>query len=129
MRMKHLNEYLNESTKVGKISKNITLDFVISKTAHAQERQDRHTEEGGDKISDDEILETVHKASERIIEDTLANHIDVGDRFIVREPNTDLNLVCSMARGDKRDSFTITIITCMRVKGFRNPKDSWVIVI
>lgn len=127
--MQSLSSYLAEATKVGSLKKSISLDFLIAKTAHAEERQDRHSEQGGEKISDDEILETIRKASESIVEDTLANHIDVGDRFIVREPNTDLNLVCSMSRGEKRDSFLITIITCMRVKGFRNQRDSWVIVI
>lgn len=127
--MLSLSQYLNEAEKVGKIKKNITLDFEIAKTAHAQERQDRHAAEGGETISDDEMLETVRKASERIIEDTLANKIDVGDRFIVREKNTGLNLVCSMRNGEHRDSFIITVITCMRVEGFRNPKDSWVIII
>lgn len=128
--LKRLEDFLKESAeKIGKISKKITLDFTVSKTFHATVQQDRHLESGGDKITDDEILETVRKASERIIEDTLANHIDVGDRFIVREANTDLNIVCSMSRGDSRDSFLITVITVMRTEDFRNQKDSWVVMV
>ena len=87
----------------GGFSKKIEFDINISKSFHASERQSRHGTDEYNFISDDEILETVRKASEKILEDIVNNHIDIDDRFIVRDGNTDLNIVCVLHKGAAPD--------------------------
>lgn len=124
--MKSLYESVLEKNM--EFTKEIELDFTINKSLHATERQSRHGTDKDSFISDDEILEEVKRASETIIEDILQNNIRLGWRFIVRNPNTDLNVVCSLHKGDSKDHFRVDIITVMRSEEFHNQKNTWTIV-
>ena len=124
--MKSLYESVLEKNM--EFTKKIELDFTINKTLHATERQSRHGVDKDNFISDDEILEEVKRASETIIEDILQNNIRLGWRFIVRNPDTDLNVVCSLHKGDAKDHFRVDIITVMRSEEFRNQKNTWTII-
>lgn len=129
--MRTLFEYVSEAAPptMAKFSKDIKLEFVIAKSYHAADRQDRHDDEGLDEISDDEILETVRKCSERIIEDLIANKIDIGDRFVVQDAYQSpmLNIVCQTHRGSTKDEIRVDIVTVIRTDKFWNTKKSWVI--
>lgn len=129
--MKTLFEYLSEAAPptMARFTKDIRLDFTIAKSYHAADRQSRHDEEGLDEISDDEILETVRKCSERIIEDMIANKIDIGDRFVVQDAYQSpmLNIVCQTHQGSAKDEIRIDIVTVIRTDKFWNTKKNWVI--
>lgn len=129
--MKTLFEYLSEAAPptMARFTKDIRLDFTIAKSYHAADRQNRHDDEGLDEISDDEILETVRKCSERIIEDMIANKIDIGDRFVVQDAYQSpmLNIVCQTHQGSAKDEIRIDIVTVIRTDKFWNTKKSWVI--
>lgn len=129
--MKTLFEYLSEAAPptMARFTKDIRLDFTIAKSYHAADRQGRHDDEGLDEISDDEILETVRKCSERIIEDMIANKIDIGDRFVVQDAYQSpmLNIVCQTHQGSAKDEIRIDIVTVIRTDKFWNTKKNWVI--
>ena len=129
--MKSIYECITEAAPptMAKFSKNIKLDFVIAKSYHAADRQHRHDDEGLEPISDDEILETVRKCSERIIEDIVANKIDLGQRFIVQDPNQKpmLNIVCQTLSGSSKDEIRVDIVTVIRTDEFWNTKKNWII--
>ncbi len=127
--MKTLFEYINEAKPIGNFSKNIEFDINISKSFHAGERQTRHGDDERNIISDEEILETVRKASEKILEDIVNNHIDIDDRFIVRDANTDLNIVCQLHRGTSPDRLQIDIVTVIRTEKFWNTQKNWVVMV
>jgi len=129
--MKTLFEYLSEAAPptMARFTKDIRLDFTIAKSYHAADRQSRHDDEGLDEISDDEILETVRKCSERIIEDMIANKIDIGDRFVVQDAYQSpmLNIVCQTHQGSSKDEIRVDIVTVIRTDKFWNTKKNWVI--
>lgn len=124
--MKSLTEYILEADM--KFEKKFELEFTINKSFHASERQSRHGNDEEHFISDDEILEEVKKASETIIEDIIQNSISIGDRFIVRDASTNLNIVCQLHRGTSKDKLRVDIVTVIRTEKFWNTKQNWVIV-
>lgn len=127
--MKSLIEYIEES-RIGKISKTIKIDIRLEKTAHAGERQSRHGSTEDKFISDDEILETVRAASERILKDILNDKIDIGQKFVVRDANTDLNIVCKLEQGGSRDELVVVIVTVIKTHKFFNQADTnWVVMV
>lgn len=122
-----LVEYITEALM--KFEKKFELEFTINKSFHATERQSRHGEDEDHFISDDEILETVKKASERIIEDIVQDNISIEDRFVIRDSNTDLNIVCQLHHGTAKDKLRVDIVTLIRTDKFWNTKQNWVVVI
>lgn len=121
--MKSLYEYMLEKNM--EFDTKIELEFTINKSIHATERQTRHGEDNI--ISDDEILEETKRAAESIIEDILQNNIKLGARFIVRNKKSNLNIVCSLHKGNAKDHFRVDIITVMRIEDFHNQYNTWVI--
>ena len=127
--MKSLKDFLNES-RIGKISKTIKIDIRLEKTVHADERQSRHGTSIDKFISDDEIIETVRAGSERIIKDVLNDKISIGNKFVVRDANTDLNIVCKLEQGKTSDELVVVIITVIRTGKFFNQADTnWVVMV
>ena len=131
--VKSFNE-INEAIAVGKFSKNLTIGFTINKTVHAKERQTRHLEGDDTKqsdhyISDEEIIATAEKAGKKIIEDILNNHIDIGDRFVIQDSYTTLNIVCALHRGSTADNFNVDIVTVIYTGKFWNTKNNWIVKI
>ena len=125
--MKSLREHITEALM--KFEKKFELEFTINKSFHATERQSRHGEDEDHFISDDEILETVKKASEKIIEDIVQDNISIEDRFVIRDSNTDLNIVCQLHHGTAKDKLRVDIVTLIRTDKFWNTKQNWVVVI
>lgn len=125
--MKSLKDFIVE--KEMKFEKNFELEFTINKSFHATDRQSRHGDDEEHYISDDEILEEVKQAAKRIIEDIINDYINIGDRFIIRDGNTDLNIVCQLHKGNSKDNLRVDIVTLIRTERFWNTKQNWVIVI
>lgn len=122
-----LKQYILE--KQLKFEKQFELEFTINKSFHAKERQSRHGDDNDNYISDTEILEEVKRASKQIIEDIINNNIDIEDRFIIRDSNTDLNIVCCLHKGTNKDKLRVDVVTVIRTDNFWNTKNNWVIVI
>lgn len=109
---------LHEGKPIGQFHKNMSIDIVLDKTFHSFQRQTRHGMDERRFISDNEIIETVRRASGQIIDDILFGKIRMGRRFIVHDTNTNLNIVCSPS-GDE-EPLIISIITVMRTENFNN---------
>lgn len=127
--MKPLYTYINEAKPIGDFTKKVEFDIRISKSFHAGERQSRHGEDDRGFISDEEIVETVRQASEKILEDIVNDHINIDDRFIVRDSNTDLNVVCQLHKGTSPDRLQIDIVTVIRTDNFWNTRNNWVVMV
>ena len=74
-------------------------------------------------------METIRHAIDRIMVDIVNNHIRIDGRFVVRDTNTDLNIVCGLNRGPTPNRLRIDIITVIRTDDFQNPQDSWVVMV
>lgn len=132
MRLVKSIDQLNEAKAMGAFNKNITIKFNIGKTLHASERQSRHMKDDGDVdnyITDEEIMALLQKASPKIITDVINNHIDVEEKFQVKDPYTFLHLVCILHRTNKENELTCDVITVMREEFFRNKEREWIVEI
>lgn len=128
--MRSLHDYILHESRIGKISKTVKIDIRLEKTNHAVERQSRHGTSEDKFISDDELIETVRAGSERIITDILNDKIDIGDKFVVRDANTDLNIVCKLMQGNTREELVVVIVTVIRTGKFFNQADTnWVVMV
>lgn len=128
----YVNKYINEDDNLADFNATVTITVKLDKTFHADERQTRHGERLGEVISDDDIIEDVKKASKDIIKSIINNDIDVygkKSRFIVRNKNTKLNIVCQAHKTDNPNVIEIMVVTVIRVNKFWNTKDNFTIVI
>ena len=108
---------------IGKVSQKINVVIQLDKTKHAAERQQRHDKE----ITDTEIKYLAEKAIKTIGKMLMMDELDVNERVIIKDKNTDLHLVgVFKAKGDMLD---LVIITVMREKNFRNPKGTKIVEI
>ena len=123
--LSRIKNTLNEGQQIGEFHKNMSIDIVLDKTFHSFQRQTRHGSDERNYISDEEIIETVRHASERIIDNLLFGKIRLGRRFIVHDTNTDLNIVCSP--NGENEPLIISIITVMRTPNFNNQFGTFVI--
>ena len=110
--------------EIGYIKQPVEIRINIEKPPHAMDRQWRHGLD--EKITDDEIIETVELAVEQITIDLMHDEFDVYtntgelNRFVIRNTENNLNVVCVLEPGEWE--FTLTIITVMKKVGFKtNP--------
>ncbi len=122
MEFLNFQQFVNEST-IGSFRDKIDIEYNIDKTKHAEERQDRH----GIPISDFEISELVSRGVDYVANALMKNEINVGDRILLKDANSNLNVVGSMQSSG--DRFKFIIITVMREDEFRNKKGTYTIVV
>ena len=127
--MKPLIEYLFEAQNIDRYNRKFEFEFIVAKSHHACGRQSRHGEDDRNYISDEEIAETIRQAIDRIMVDIVNNHIRIRGKFVVRDANTDLNIVCGLNPGTAPNRLRIDIITVIRTDDFQNPQDSWVVMV
>jgi hypothetical protein len=129
------------------ISEPVEIRFDVEAVAHALERQYRHGVTSGDKgkieagITKDEIIDCIESAVEEItialMQDQFNIYQDEDDyptrgvragqpnRFVIRNKETNLNIVCQLEPGD--NEFTLTVITVMKKPDFREYKGQFVV--
>lgn len=134
--MKTLLDYItrniNEDEQIADFNVSLTINVKFDKTYHADERQSRHGTRMGEIISDEDIVKDVKKASKDILKSIVNNEIDVygkKSRFIVRNKDTKLNIVCQAHKTDNPNIIEIVVVTVIRVNKFWNTKDNYTIVI
>jgi len=113
-----------ESYDLGKISKTIVIDFDIEHTNHSLDRKDRDFD---NYIKDQEIKDTINLAAEQITDALIENKLNMGDRVLITNKQTDLNIVGGL--GLKGDDILFKVITIMKDKNFRNIKNTYQIFI
>ena len=116
---------------IGFLKQPVEIRIDIEKIVHAGERQFRH---GLDqKISNDDIIETIEKAIEQITIDLMHDEFDIyqqeddyptkgikaggPNRFVIKNKANNLNVVCQLTPGDFE--FTLTVITVMIKPDFK----------
>lgn len=133
--MKTLYNYICdvfENDNLAEFNVQIDIHVNLDRSAHAEERQTRHGELKGQIISDEDIISSVKKCSKDIIKNIINNNIDVygrKSRFIIRDKNTKLNIVCQAHKTDNPNVVNIDVVTVIRVNKFWNTKDNFTIVI
>jgi hypothetical protein len=124
---------------IGYVKEPVEIRVDIEKIPHVSDRQYRHGVE--DQITDDDILDTVEMAIEEITIALMQDEFDIyqneddyptkgikaGDpnRFIIKNKNNNLNLVCQLEPGD--NEFTLTVITVMVKPDFKPYRGQYVV--
>lgn len=115
--------------EIGYIKQPVEIRIEIEKHAHTMDRQWRHGLD--DKITDDEIIESVELAVEQITIDLMHDEFDVYDekgelnRFIIRNTENNLNIVCVLEPGEWE--FKLIVITVMKKVGFKTNPGQYVV--
>jgi hypothetical protein len=119
-------------TELGNLQKEVEIRIDLEKIQHASIQQYRHGfSKTSGKIEDDEIKDLVERAIEEITIALMKDRYDIKDengkpnRFIIRDKETKLNVVCELRPGE--NEFTLTVITVMRVEHFRTAIGQWVV--
>jgi len=112
--------------KIGSINKDIKVHVEIEHGLHSIERQRRH--DNVDKfISDKEIKELIDKSTEQIIDSLISDKINIGERILITDKESHLNVVGSLNM--RRDDLVFKVITVMKEKDFRNKLNTFRIFI
>lgn len=115
--------------EIGYIKQPVEIRIEIEKHAHTMDRQWRHGLD--EKITDDEIIESVELAVEQITIDLMHDEFDVYDekgelnRFIIRNTENNLNIVCVLEPGEWE--FKLIVITVMKKVGFKTNPGQYVV--
>lgn len=135
--------------EIGYITKNVEIRIDVEAIGHVlYERKWRHgtaTEQGRivASITEDEIIETIEEAIEQITISLMQDEFDIyqnsdnyptrgikaGDpnRFVIKNKETNLNIVCQLEPGDEQ--FTLTVITVMKKADFKAYHGQYVVEI
>lgn len=117
----------------------VEIRIDVTKVSHATDRQFRHGLD--DRISDDDIIDTVELAVEELTIALMQDKFDIyqnednyptkgvkagqPNRFVIKNTSNNLNLVCQLTPGD--NEFTLTVITVMTKPDFRAYHGQYVI--
>jgi hypothetical protein len=122
----------NGKTELGNLQKEVEIRIDLEKIRHASIQQYRHGfNRLSGKIEDYEIIDLVERSIEEITIALMQDRYDIKDengkpnRFIIRDKETKLNVVCELRPGE--NEFTLTVITVMRVEHFRTAIGQWVV--
>jgi len=127
------------------IKKPVEIRIDVEAVSHAIDRKHRHGVDDNMRsiISNDEIIENIENSIEEITIALMQDQFNIyqdrdnypthgvkegePNRFIIRNKETDLNIVCELKAGD--NEFTLTVITVMKKKDFREYRGQFVIEI
>lgn len=126
---------------IGYVKEPVEIRVDIEKIPHVSDRQYRHGFD--DQITDDDILDTIEMAIEQITIDLMQDEFDIyqhendyptrgvkagqPNRFVIKNKENHLNLVCQLEPGDTE--FTLTVITVMQKEDFKAYKGQYVVVV
>ena len=123
---------------IGDIKQPVEIRIDVEAIGHALSRQYRHgVSDAGGKIeagiSKDEILDTIESSVEELTIALMQDRLDIyqheddyptrgikagePNRFIIKNAETNLNIVCQLEAGD--NEFTLTVITVMKKEDFK----------
>ena len=108
--------------QIADYKEDIDIEIVIDKTKHAGQRQFRHKVE----ITDNAIIEQLRESIDEIIEQMIFNHIDIGEKIVIRNHKTNLNIVVATEKVNKKLKFIV--ITVMRKEDFKVDKSQHKII-
>lgn len=103
----------------------VDIDYGIDRTYHANQRQAR---DHNDYITNEEIADNVKAAFQKITKSLVFNELNIGSRVIIKNIDSDLNIVGIPSKG-ANNTIMFKLITVMRHKEFRNDRGTKVIEI
>jgi len=110
---------------IGKDNIKIDIKYAVNRTKHGKERQDRHVADGGERIPEKEITDTVKKAIKKITTALIQDEIDIKKDKILIQSKKHLNIVGQITPGESGpSSFNFKIITVMRTPDWRPNADT-----
>lgn len=112
-------------SKIGSISKEITIDLDLRHSMHSMERQGRD----GVFIKNADIKAAVDKATEQIVELLINNTLNTGDPVWIYDSSNDLNVVGSLNAQKNSDKILFKLITCMFHKNFYNKNNTYKVTV
>ena len=118
----------------------VEIRIDVAKVVHASDRQIRHGIDDA-KITDDDIIDTVELSIEELTIALMQDKFDIyqneddyptrgikagePNRFIIKNTETNLNIVCQLEPGD--NEFTLTVITVMKKEDFKAYRGQFVL--
>ena len=132
------------TTELGPLQKKVEIRIDLEKVEHTSIQQYRHgfTKSTG-KIEDDDIRGLVEEAIEEITIALMQDQFDIvtkednyptpgikagqPNRFVIRDKETKLNVVCELKPGV--NEFTLTVITVMTKENFKIYPGQWIVEI
>lgn len=115
----------NNISKIGKVTKPVTIELDLQHSKHSMERQGRSSKY----IKNSDIKEAVDKSTEEIVDAMMSDTINTNDPVWIHNTNNNLNVVGSIIYNKKRDTITFKVITVMYHSDFKNKKKSYKITI
>ena len=122
------------------LKQKVEIRIDLEKIQHTSDRQFRHGI-GEEKISNDDIIETVELAIEELTIALMQDKFDIyqneddyptkgikagqPNRFLIKNLTNNLNVVCQLEPGG--NEFTLTVITVMKKQDFRAYQGQYVI--
>jgi hypothetical protein len=125
------------------IKEPVEIRIDVEAVSHALDRQYRHgvTSDLKAGIDKDEIIETIEKAVEEITIALMQDRFNINqeeddyptrgvksgepNRFVIKNKENDLNVVCQLESGD--NEFTLTVITVMKKNDFKSYRGQFVV--
>lgn len=118
MRIFNFDKFINEKYLTF-LTADITIKIDIETSRHATDRYFRHGIEKGEKITEDEIIETLEQAIEPLTYAIIDGKLKVREAFVVKDTNTKLNLVCNLMPTKEEGNLKLVIITVMKKEDFK----------
>lgn len=113
--------------RFAQISANLTINFELHHVPkHSKQRQWRHVKGGGDRIYDADLRRVLEKAKDDIVFHIVQDEIYDGERFIVRDSKTNLNIVISPEEVNPYQ-WKLFVVTTMVKQNFNVGRDQLVI--
>jgi len=112
-------------SKIGSISKEITIELDLRHSMHSMERQGRD----GVFIKNADIKTAVDKATEQIVDLLINNTLNTGDPVWIYDSSNDLNVVGSLNAQRNSDKILFKLITCMFHKNFYNKNNTYKVTV
>ena len=125
--MKHLKGFKIFEKDLTYIKKDIEIRFDVEASPHALTRKFRHGFHKSELIHEDEVIDLVERSIEELTIALMQDRLNVEERFILKDKNSDLNVVCLIQAG--KISFNLIIITVMKNSDFRVQSDQFVLEI
>lgn len=99
------------------------IDYNVDSTVHSEQRKTR-IDNDGEEITDEEIAEDVEKALEEISHDLMFNKLDLGDKVIIKNSSSNLNIVAQLQGREYDNIIVFKIVTVMRKENFWVNRDT-----
>lgn len=114
-----------KNKNIGDVKDNVEIRIDLEAVPHVLDRQYRHGIE--EKITEEEISDLVEKSIEELTIALMQDRLNIGERFVLKDKDTNLNCVCLLE--PEKDNFKLIIITVMRKENFNTSPGQYVLSI